>query len=352
MGVMLVKEEREVVRALRNTGMPLPVATLAVVLFTRGHLRPEKELIDIIGQYPNLEHTDVAENALTILKEMGWLTKTDSFDQSIVLAVSDLGEKMAERIKNQSLIDSLLLMRSQSTLASNVKLLGPMNTEQMYGSFRDLLQEAQREICLPMLATSPHSSVVEIIQERARKGAHVRILLASTEVAIKLRGETVAAKSQEAIKGWIKHAQNIPQMEIRIVHRPEDMYFATSWTLDEHLLRFDIYDPLMQRSLEGIMIEVVSPPGFHLNLITMFQACFNAAWNRAEPIHTFGKVRWWLVSNWQWWAFGVTAFIALLLGGTSVWGGIVGSVSATFLFNALVASWPRIRSAVRKILSD
>jgi hypothetical protein len=97
------------------------------------------------------------------------------------------------------------------------------------------------------------------------------------------------------------------------------------------------------------MIEVESPAGFDLNLVTLFQTCFDAAWNRAQPIHISGKVRWWLTSNWQWWAFGITSLITLGLG-TTVWGGIAASVSATFLVNALVSSWPAIRSVIRRML--
>lgn len=338
-------------RALQNVKMSRTMATLAVVMFTRGHARPEKELIDIIGQYPNLEDRGATEQALTTLKSMGWLVVTESFGQPITLAAPDLEEKMVEKTGKSALIDKLILLRSRSTLEHQIRILGPMNTQEVYGTYLDLLRSAQREICLPMLATSPNLSAVKILQERARRGVRVRILLASPEVAAKFRGEPVAAKAREAIEGWTKNARGIPQMEIRIVHSPADMRFATSWTLDGRLLRFDIYDPFRQRSLEGYMIEVESPPGFDLNLITLFQANFDEAWNRAQPIHIPGRVWWWFTRNWQWWAFGVTALITLMLGMSS-WGGIAASVSATFLFNALVSSWPRIRPIIRRILGD
>ena len=99
------------------------------------------------------------------------------------------------------------------------------------------------------------------------------------------------------------------------------------------------------------MIEVESPVGFDLNLVTLFQARFDVAWNRAHPIDAYGKVKWWVTSNWQWVAFGITALIALALG-LSVWGSIAGSVSATFLFNAIVSSWPAVRSLLRRMLGD
>jgi hypothetical protein len=321
-------------------------------MFARGHARPERELADIISQYPGLEDGHVAQHTITALVNRGWLTTTESFGQRITLAASDLREKMEQQVSNSILVDRLSTLRSHySVLEPHIRILGPMTTQYVFGSYLDLLRSAHREICLPMLATSPNLTAVSILQERARQGVHIRILLATPGVAAKLRGGPLAARAREAIEGWTKNARGIPQMEIRIAHHLEDMHFATSWTLDRRLLRFDIYDPSRQRSLEGVMIEVESPAGFDLNLVTLFQARFDVAWNRAQPIDVFGKVRWWVTSNWQWLAFGVTALVALSLG-PSVWGGIAGSVAATFLFNALVSSWPAIRSLLRRILGD
>src|SRR6266700_2791526 len=103
-----------------------------------------------------------------------------------------------------------------------------------------------------------------------------------------------------------------------------------------------------QRSLAGYMVQFESPHGLHLNVVTMFQAWFDAAWNRAQPIDTPGQLHWWFKRNWQWWVYIVTAVLAIPFG-NSVWGGIIGSVSATFLFNALVASWPMLREYLHKI---
>lgn len=355
MSFNLKKEELEVVRELQHKGrLSLPAATLAVVMFTRGHARPESELINIIGQYPNLEDGHTAAQTIATLKDMNWLVVNEMFDQRLTQAAPDLQEQMSQKIGNPDLIEQLVLLRSHLTLAPHIRALGPMN-EKVFGTFLDLLRSAQREVCLPMLVTAPYHSTVDILQERARRGVHVRILLASPKVAVKLRGGTVEDRAHEAIAGWKKIAQGIPKIEIRIAHIPEDMYFATSWTLDGRLLRFDIYDPSRQRSLGGYMIEVESPPGLEFNVVTLFQERFELAWNRAQPIHAPGGIRWFLKRHWQWAAFIASALIAIALGTsleTPVWSEIVASVSATFLFNALVSSWPMIRFALRRRLSD
>jgi len=201
-----------------------------------------------------------------------------------------------------------------------------------------------------MLATSPKLYVVSTLQDRARQGVNVRILLASPKVAEKFRGATIMPISQEAISGWIQNAKGYPKMEIRIAHLPEDMMFATSWLADGKLLRIDIYDPSKQRSLEGVMIEVESPYGLQLNLVDIFQARFNEAWERAEPTNILAKLKWWLARGWQWWAFLASIIIAGLMIKNPLWSGLAVSVAATFLANAVVSSWPIILSFIRRKL--
>jgi hypothetical protein len=68
-------------------------------------------------------------------------------------------------------------------------------------------------------------------------------------------------------------------------------------------------------------------------------------------VDAYGKVKWWVVNNWQWVAFGITALITLVLG-PSVWGNIAGSLSATFLFNALVSSWSAVCLLLHRVIGD
>ena len=127
-------------------------------------------------------------------------------------------------------------------------------------------------------------------------------------------------------------------------------HLTTSWILDRTLLRYDLYAPYHQRSLEGYLIEFDSRTEPELNIIHMFQTRFDEAWKRAQPT-TFPLGMWWgIKKNWQWAAGLATALLAIPLG-TSVWGGIVASISATFFFNALISSWNMIRQAIRNLMS-
>src|SRR5215471_11270860 len=337
----LTRDELNIILALRSSGLAASAATLAVVMVTREHARPEAELADIIRQYQSLETRPEAEDAIASLKRRGWLIEAESYGRYYLQQAPDLRYRLSELIGDPSLSAKLLQLRA--FLEPTVRILGSMSEIAVYDTYLDLLRQAQREICLPMLATSPRLKSVPILQERAQKGVRIRILLGAPTVVAKLRGETMAAVARDAISGWRENARGISRIEIRVAHRIEDMLIATCMAIGGRLLRFDVYDPSRQRSLQGAMIEVESPNGFDLNLISLFQHYFEIGWSRAEPVGPMGKIRWILMSGWQWWLFAVFAALAFAWR-TSFWGGIFGSAAATFLVNALVAAWPRIRT--------
>lgn len=155
----------------------------------------------------------------------------------------------------------------------------------------------------------------------------------------------MAAMAREVIAGWREHARGLAAMEVRVAHAVEDMLIATCMIVDGQLLRFDVYDPTQQRSLQGVMIEVVSPEGLQLNLVSLVQRFFDDAWSRAAPSRALGKLWWWVGRGWQWWAFLIFTLLAFASVST-VWSGICGSAAATFLVTALASSWSTIRAVI------
>ncbi len=349
--INLTHEESEAIRALQDTGMSLQEAILAVVMFTRGHERPENELINIIDVYPGLADAQIVQQAIQKLIALQWLVTDTSFGLTITKAAPDLQTKLEAQIHNPTLILHLVqLPTNTNALPPHIRLIGLTSNHRSYGTFLDRLRHAQSEICLPMLVTLPYQETVCILQERASHGVHIRILLASPQIAVKLRGETVASKAERAIKEWKQTAQGYPNIEIRVSHRVEDMYhLATSWTLDRKLLRYDFYAPYHQRSLAGYLIEFDSRTEPELNIIHLFQTCFDEAWKHAQPATHLSGIWWGLKQNWQWGAGLVTALIALP-SITSIWGSIILSISGTFFFNALISSWDMIRQFIRNLI--
>jgi hypothetical protein len=340
--------ELAVVSDLVKSGLSRPAAVLAVVMAVREHARPRPELIDIVRQYPNLEDRDVAGEALHSLERTNWIVESTSYGIVLVHQAGDLRQKIAGAIGRHEIAEELLSMRSRHD--RYIQIVGPMNDQQVYETFLRRLEGAQREICLPMLATTPYLSAVPIIQDRAKHGVRVRILLGSERVVAKVRGETARSIASESIAGWRKNAKGFETMEVRISNSVEDMQTATCMTVDAQFLRFDLYDPRTQRSLEGILIEVESPRGMELNLMSVFKRQFEDAWRRARPT-SLGVVGWALRQGWQWWCaigFGVASlFFELGSRSSDLCIGLAGA----FLFNAVVASWPPIWARVRRLFA-
>ena len=147
----------------------------------------------------------------------------------------DLRGLIASRLQNPDLSQQLSEMRSY--LLPGVKILGTMNDQSVYQTYLECIRGAQSEICLPMLATSPNLSSVPLLRERASKGVKVRILQGSPVVTGKLRGATMVATSKDSIRGWIRNAENHPQIQIRISSSSDDMQAATCMLVDGRLLK-------------------------------------------------------------------------------------------------------------------
>jgi hypothetical protein len=235
-------------RELQRTGISLQASTVAVVMATREHARPLRELTDILRQYQNLETPDSTDRGVNELRAMGWLLETESYGLWLTHQAPNLRDVVEARLAMPGLSKEMQEMRSY--LQPGIQIVGPMNDTSTYQTYLQLLQGAQSEICLPMLATTPNLSSVPIIQERARKGVRVRILLGSPELTTKLRGATMVRAAEDSIHGWSRHRQGHPKIEIRISSSAEDMEIASCMLIDRRLLRFDVYDPSKQRSLE------------------------------------------------------------------------------------------------------
>jgi hypothetical protein len=343
----LTPEELAIVDALRHEGIPAGSAALAVAMVTREHSRPESELRDIIRQYQHLESAAAASDAVGDLRRRKWLTEEISYGLSLVRQAPDLKQQLATLLKDPGVDWHLSMLRAVHD--PYVRVVGQMNDNVVYTSYLDLLRGARSEICLPMMATTPTLSSVAILKERAEKGVRVKVLLGAPSVVARMRGETMRSTAVDAIAGWRAHAQGRRTFEVRIAHKEADLQLATCMLIDGRVLRFDVYDPWHQRSLQGVMLEATSPAGMTLNLITLFKEQFNEAWRRAQPAGYPWAV--WLVKREARWAAAVLMVVATFLFRESVVGlAIVGSMAATQVMNALASSRRDIATFFRQRL--
>ena len=340
MAVGLDLEEARIARVLELSGVERSAAVLAVVMVTQAHARPEAELVEIVRQYPGLESLQEAKRAIDSLKRRGWLISTTSYGSQLTQQAPDLRAQIGKEVGDPLIADRLLNM--QASLKPFVSVVGPMSDERVYGTYLDLMRNAQQEICLPMLATQPYPDTVAILQERANAGVRIRILLGAPALVARWRGEPMRKVAEQRIDEWILKLQDHPTAQIRIAQSQQDLEIASCPSFDRRIVRLDIYDPYSQRSLEGVMVEVASPLGMSLNLPRVFQRVFDSAWERAYTVGRFMKFRWALRRWWKIW-LGL-AILALGLAPVPVfaWSAVVVGISVGVLAPSLVDEGPVI----------
>ncbi|MFI8659744.1 hypothetical protein ACIGKR_07120 [Rhodococcus qingshengii] len=104
-------------------------------------------------------------------------------------------------------------------------------------------------------------------------------------------------EAKNRIEGWRQNAYGIDNFHVKLTSRESDLWFASSACIDGRTVRLDIYDPVSQRSTQGVMVEVRSDSSS--NLALAFQQLFEDAWRRARNPGPFGFLmslfrKWWL----------------------------------------------------------
>lgn len=335
MPTSLDHEESSLITRLSASGLSREAATLAIVMATRQHARPERELVDIVLQYPGLENRINAEAALRELRSLDWVVDRESESLTLTVQAPDLRERIGNYLHDLEVPGQLAELCAK--LHPNAaRVLGPMTDGPVYSTYLELLRSAQSEICLPMLVTSSQLASVEILRERAEAGVRIKILVGAPNVVAAMRGETMRPRAEQRIKEWVRKLGDLPTVEIRVSHDVEDMGLGSSMAIDGRIVRIDVYDPNRQRSLQGIMLELANPQGLDLNLVRIFLMLFSAAWNRARPVTWLGRIAWRLRATWKLWTGLLFAVLAFIPTGFQGWIELTAGIASAFLSTTLI----------------
>lgn len=343
--ISLSVAEQQVIDTLTQKGIPKSQAIIAVVMATRSYVRPESELVDILRHYPSLEDSAKSREYLGALRLRGWIVESESYGKVLVAPA----EKLASLIANYTGTPSYEQMMTDEKIRNidSIEVLGPVT--ETYHSFLGLLESAQKEICLPMLSTSPSSQAVGILSERAKAGVKVRILIAHPSLTVKLRGPSQQRLAQEAMAGWIRHAKE-HSFAVRVIHAAEDAILSTCLLIDRRVVRFDVYDVHKTRSLQGIILQVRSPDGFSYNFVEATQTLFDQIWNRAQSPAFGARFGAFVTGNWRWLMAAV--FLGLTFGARtnqSSMEGVWGSIAGTLLLDGFILSAKQISAALKRL---
>ena len=112
MAVSLQRAENEYILKLSQAGLSREAATLAIVLVTRAHARPEQELIDIMAQYAGLEDAATVRGGLKELRGMNWVVDDESYGSTLTHQAPDLRVRIAQKIGEPAAAQQLQQLRA------------------------------------------------------------------------------------------------------------------------------------------------------------------------------------------------------------------------------------------------
>ena len=347
---VLNHRENQLISQLVTAGLTESEATLAVVMTTRGYARPKNDLLQILAQFPVLDSDAALQVAMHRLMDRGWLRATaQDGAEPLVHQDPELRDLIAQLLDDPAVADALRSIRSHTEPL--VEVVGPMKDAYVYRSFIGILRAAQATIFLPMLATPPYAVVVDALVDRARAGVRIRILLAAPSLVETVRGAHMAQLAKERIREWARQLHAFESVEIRLYRRPETMRYASWLLVDGVKCRMDIYDPRHQRSLEGVMLETVSPPGLDLNLVSLVTDGFEQAWATALPLGRWKRIFKRARFHWPAISGAVTLGIALLLGSASGAQNYMFGVSSSLVATAIIRYRHSIATGLRSVAS-
>lgn len=335
--------EAELVDRLVSAGIESTQALVTIMMYTRGHARPEIETIDIVRQYSGLSAPGIAESALANARRQNWLEEVSTGSVVLLSSPQDLPAMLASFLADPGFEHALKAQREQNQ--PTVTVLGGMHSPEVYESFGPIIQSASDEILLPMINTTPRLAQVKDLQAAARSGVEIRVLLATPRLAAKIRGNAIKAESADRIRAWQQNAKGIDTFRIRVTNRESDLRFASSACVDGRTVRIDIFNPSSQRSTQGVMVEARSDTNSNLALV--FQQIFNDAWRRAHAAGPLGYPMSLLKKSWLP-LLTILAFAAALVFSdrSSVIVAFTGGVVAGLVSNYL----PRVPNIVSEML--
>ncbi|MGH3942214.1 MAG: hypothetical protein ACRDTG_27055 [Pseudonocardiaceae bacterium] len=333
--------ENAAIDALQRDGFNSVDARVITALISRRYVRELPKLIDILSGHVGLEDHHNVRMAVDSLLHQDIITGATVQGRTLLGITPDFADNLVTQGQSSS---AAALKSLQWAPNTRLEMLGPMTDPAVLETFKNALSSASYMIRIPFFTSSADIEAIDILENRARAGVHVRILLGSPSVIAEIRGPSARSRAERAVDSWKTRTRNWPNTEIRLASRVIDIQFGSSLSIDGSSLRLDLHEPLAERSLMGDMVKVNSSAG---NLVRVFDAAFDEAWRRALPISKLGRifrflksVRWTLTT-------AVSLPAALLISGNSK--ELVGGIAVASLFAALDENKERIALAWRRV---
>lgn len=261
-----------------QTGISREEATVSIYLYFNRLAKPVGELKSIIAAvHPRLLSRETVGECLQWMKEHG--LANEIFDRKLnmhyIEITAEFEDIMEEMTGIDGLADELKQAYAKGTQKVCVKPKGVVGrVRENYTEMLEIMQHAEKRINYAVLTTEPYEDTVRVLRNAANKGVEVRILVANEKLA-------QAYKKIGSVENlWKEEFRNNKNIHIRVFEDETVTELCSSVQVD-NILRFDIYDPKRNRSLDGYLLEMRNGWKENINLIRWYEEKFDEAWDSA-----------------------------------------------------------------------
>lgn len=279
-------EEEQLIVELEAVGRTRVAARVLTAMISRRYAREKTKLTDILSGHVGLENLEATGDCVDGLLREGLLVAVIHGGQSVIKAVLDL-ETLLQASGHVTAAQLVASIRPRTL--KRFESIGAMTAPEVIAGLDGAIRGARRTIRLVFLTSDANLEALAALEQRARAGVRVQVLLGSPTVVAQLRGASQEARAKRAIESWKAKTRGWPNVEIRVAHYAESLDCPSSFCRDSELLRLDVHEPLAERSLEGEMLVAYRNAG---NLIRLYERYFDRAWTDAEPINLIRRFGW------------------------------------------------------------
>ncbi|RKR87280.1 hypothetical protein BDK92_1555 [Micromonospora pisi] len=337
--------ERAAISALETEGFTPVQARILTAMVMHRYARERRKLVDVLSGHIGLESTASVNVAIDDLLARQLLTLTPYVGNVLITTSTDY----VGQLKALNLLASATALESLGRMpVLRFESLGHMTDRNVLDTFHDAVCSAHRIIRITFFESLAGIEGLQDLRDRSSAGVEIRVLLGSPKVMKELRGASHEQRARRAIESWKTATSDWPNTEVRIAVTAQDIECGSSVSIDGRILRLDVHEPLAERSLMGEMLMVNERGG---NLIRLFDANFDAAWDRATPTRRTLLVRRAVVA-WRWTATAMATVTAAALLAPSAWRELLTGVAATSLLAAADENRARFRLLWRRLKGE
>ncbi|MER8695036.1 hypothetical protein NKI77_15760 [Mesorhizobium opportunistum] len=269
------------------TGDPMDTYQARVLsyAFINGYVRPSEELISILVRHPGLEDPIKTKQAIEALIQSDLLVESKADG---VTSVTVRTEGLPPNVEATFAKFSPL---RKSVEPGNIRILGSPREGTAYSSFLQLLGSAERSIDLWTASAASYRSALPILRERAEAGVPVRVLMADPNAVMRVRGAAAAKAAQDTIDEWRNSFESLTNISFRLYPSTDDFRLSGSVYVDRKALRLTLFDDRVKRGTEGVILELLNPPGIEANLCRLYAHEYDAAWSRSRGFGWLSNIR-------------------------------------------------------------